>query len=531
LGPAPHAMPPLRPRSRWPVEPAPPPPPQMPAQMPKWGLYALRLAAVTAFAAATAFAALVPFVLAHLGLAQGIDDEMTSVGFDAERVQLIVFALLVLAGGVGAGIVLRWRSPVWLGGVLYYTFGYLLPYISQAQHPTQAPDGTPRVLVRGAFAITLATLLAVGVVFSGAGAVLGEACGRVFAIPLITLGRFVVARTGRHGSPRAAPREVWTTIAALGLSAIIVIALLLVASNLDTILNYGTVATIYQPVQVAALQGTIAQGTYPSPALGGRWRPYMIYLPPSYSAFPQRRYPVVYMLHGNPGSMTDWFAGAHLDTIANDLITAGKIRETIFVAPDGNGPDYRVSEWANSFDNRQRLEDSIVYDLVHEVDTHYRTLADSADRAIAGNSDGGFAAANIALHHPDVFDTVLSLGGYFVADNGPVFGVGPASTAYRRTNSPAMYVTTPSGLQAARALTFFIGVGTQDRPYFPLGIAFYGELRQLGVRADLLRVPGGHSWQVWAPQAAYALPIMEPPVAQGSSPDRSLNRSLNRSLK
>jgi len=319
---------------------------------------------------------------------------------------------------------------------------------------------------------------------------------------------------------------VWTTIAALGLSAIIVIALLLVASNLDTILNYGTVATIYQPVQVATLQGTIEQGTYPSPALGGRWRPYMIYLPPSYSAFPQRRYPVVYMLHGNPGSMTDWFAGAHLDTIANELITAGKIRETIFVAPDGNGPDYRVSEWANSFDNRQRMEDSIVYDLVHEVDTHYRTLADPADRAIAGNSDGGFAAANIALHHPDVFDTVLSLGGYFVADNGPVFGVGPASTAYRRTNSPAMYVTTPSGLQAARALTFFIGVGTQDRPYFPLGIAFYGELRRLGVRADLLQVPGGHSWQVWAPQAAHALPIMEAPVAQGSSPDRSLNRFL-----
>jgi len=144
--------------------------------MPKWGLYALRLSA------ATAFAALVPFVLAHLGLAHGIDDEMTSVGFDAERVQLIVFALLALAGGVGAGIVLRWRSPVWLGGVLYYTFGYLLPYISQAQHPTQAPDGTPRVLVRGAFAVTLATLLAVGVVFSGAGAVLGEACGRVLAV-------------------------------------------------------------------------------------------------------------------------------------------------------------------------------------------------------------------------------------------------------------------------------------------------------------------------------------------------------------
>src|SRR5260370_26116271 len=119
------------------------------------------------------------------------------------------------------------------------------------------------------------------------------------------------------------------------------------------------------------------------------------------------------------------------------------------------------------------MEDSMVNARGHEVDTHYRPLAAPADRAIAGNSDGGFAAANIALHHPDVFDTVLSLGGYFVADNGPVFGVGPPSTAYRRTNSPALYVTTPGGLHAAGALTFFIGLRTLDRPYFPLRSACY----------------------------------------------------------
>src|SRR5262249_45228577 len=78
----------------------------------------------------------------------------------------------------------------------------------------------------------------------------------------------------------------------------------------------------------------------------------------------------------------------------------------------------------------------------------------------AASRTGGFAAANIALHHPDVFSTVLSLGGYFVADNSPVFGVGAVAGAYRRINSPAMYATTPSGLQAARSLTIFLGVGT-----------------------------------------------------------------------
>src|SRR6185312_464854 len=111
----------------------------------------------------------------------------------------------------------------------------------------------------------------------------------------------------------------------------------------------------------------------------------------------------------NPGRITNWFAGAHVDTTANVLISTGKMREAILVAPDGNGKVYPVSEWANSFDNRQRMEDSLVNDLVPYIDKHYRTLADPAHRAIAGISDGGFGAVNIALHHPDVFGTALSL--------------------------------------------------------------------------------------------------------------------------
>src|SRR5262245_53240669 len=77
-----------------------------------WDEYALRLVA------ATAFAVLVPLLLADVGLAHSIDDQMTAVGFDTERVQLIKFALIALVGAVGAGVVLRWRLPVWLGALL-----------------------------------------------------------------------------------------------------------------------------------------------------------------------------------------------------------------------------------------------------------------------------------------------------------------------------------------------------------------------------------------------------------------------------
>jgi hypothetical protein len=345
---APYAKRRPQPRSSWRGEPQFTPP-----RVPYWGVYLLR------FGAAIVVAALVPLALAKLGLAAGIASEMGAVGFDADRVQLIEFALVACMGALTAGIALRWRAPVWLGGLLYYVFGYLLPFIGHAQHPAPGPDGTPQVLLPGAFVVTIATLLAVGVLFSGMGAVLGEASGRVFIAPLVVFGRFILMRSGARGVAKVTSGSVRTALTAHGVSAVLVTAFALVTGNLDSILNYGTTTALYQSVRVAALHGTIKQEAYPSPALGGRLRAYLIYLPPSYTTLPQQRYPVLYLLHGNPGQMSNWFGGAHADTTANFLITAGKMRQTILVAPDGNGPVYPVSEWGNSFDGRQRMEDAI----------------------------------------------------------------------------------------------------------------------------------------------------------------------------
>jgi S-formylglutathione hydrolase FrmB len=65
------------------------------------------------------------------------------------------------------------------------------------------------------------------------------------------------------------------------------------------------------------------------------------------------------------------------------------MRDTILVLPDGNGSITRSSEWANSFDSRQLMEDAIAQDLVAYVDAHFRTLAAPSYRAIGGLSEGG----------------------------------------------------------------------------------------------------------------------------------------------
>ena len=120
--------------------------------------------------------------------------------------------------------------------------------------------------------------------------------------------------------------------------------------------------------------------------------------------------------------MSNWFGGANADVTANDL----------FASRQGARNHLRLTRWqwipvqslgmGEQSQRSQNMEDAIVDDLVPYVDAHYRTIADPANRTLAGISDGGYGAANIALHHPDVFGKVLSLGGFFMADKSAVFG-------------------------------------------------------------------------------------------------------------
>ena len=463
-------------------------------------------------------------LLTALGLGATLNGGMVTLGFDPERAQFLQFVLMTLIGSLAAGFVLRSRLAAWLGGLLYFVAGFLVPYIAQAQHPALSADGARQLLVPGAFVINVATLLSLAIVAAGAGAVLGQACGEVAVKPFVILGRSIRGRMSSNASKRSpGARSLLAAVPALCLTLVLAMSLVFIADNVGTILNYGTTAAIYQPVQAAQLRGVIRSDAYRSPTLGGSTRQFLIYLPPSYGISRTQRYPVIYLLHGVPGSMSNWFGGANADATANDLFASGKARETIFVSPDGNGSLYKVSEWANSLNGRQNMEDALVDDLVPYIDAHYRTIADPANRTLAGISDGGYGAANIALHHPDVFGKVLSLGGFFMADKSAVFGTGPLNDAFHRFNSPAVYVTTPDGLTAARSIIFLIGAATQDRGYYGKDLAFYRQLQRLGVHTELISVIGSHSWQTWGSQFAKALPLLEPPLVKAHQPN---SRSL-----
>lgn len=443
--------------------------------------------------------------LRWFGVAGQIDNQLMTIGLDAERVLLIEQLLLVFLGSMLAGFLFQRNSSVWVGSILVFVLSYLFPFIQQAQHPGLSPASQMQVLLVGTLSSVVFTLFTASVLVAGAGAVIGKACGQVLLLPLVVLGRCFIARLQKR-SLAFTTTSFKHASGSLLVGIFVVIAIVQASTGLNAIVIYGPSTNLYLS---PPLKGTMHSGTFTSPALGGIQRTYWIYLPPSYTQMPARHYPTFYLLHGGPGYPVEWFQAAHAATTADALILAGKMRETILIGADGNGRVYRFSEWANSFDGRQRMEDAIVYDLVRFIDSHYRTLADSADRAVGGLSMGGYGAANIALHHPEMFGQVLSIAGYFQAE-GPIFGSGSASVAYRRFNSPLQFLLTPSGKQAASSITFIIAVGTADGYYFHQGIAFYEQLRKIGVHVYLIKSVGGHSWPLWARQLGTALPCLEP---------------------
>jgi S-formylglutathione hydrolase FrmB len=115
-----------------------------------------------------------------------------------------------------------------------------------------------------------------------------------------------------------------------------------------------------------------------------------------------RRYPVLYLLHG-ADARADFWTVAGVEKIIGD-------RELIVVMPDGDTGFY--SNWFNEGRGGPPLwEDFHVDELIPWVDEELRTVASREGRAIAGNSMGGLGALLYAAHHPDLFALAASFSG------------------------------------------------------------------------------------------------------------------------
>jgi enterochelin esterase-like enzyme len=123
---------------------------------------------------------------------------------------------------------------------------------------------------------------------------------------------------------------------------------------------------------------------------------FRVYLPPCYDQQLDRRYPVLYLIHGSNYNDDQWDRlGA--DETADLLIAAGDIPPFIIVMP-------RDRVWTQP--DEDKFGDAMLQSLIPWIDTTYRTLPDRAHRAIGGLSRGGAWAVHLGLSHWELFGAI-----------------------------------------------------------------------------------------------------------------------------
>jgi enterochelin esterase-like enzyme len=247
--------------------------------------------------------------------------------------------------------------------------------------------------------------------------------------------------------------------------------------------------------------GNVVMTTLPAPSMHEVARSVRVYLPPTYDRpeAAKRRYPVVYLLHGWPGGDGNWVGHGRAAQTLDSLSGRGAIPEMIAVMPNGNGIGLLGRQgWLNSYDGRANLEDFVWKDLVRWTDQHYRTIPDSAHRALIGLSEGASAALNIAFSHPGVFMACGGLSGEYVLgkDVGmkAVWGDEPAAARIREENSPTLYAAKIVPTLRQQVIYFDCGASDGERED---NRRLDRTLTQLGVPHVYQEFPGSHGWGFW----------------------------------
>jgi S-formylglutathione hydrolase FrmB len=171
-------------------------------------------------------------------------------------------------------------------------------------------------------------------------------------------------------------------------------------------------AAILLSTAPARAAGSVREIVVPAPSLAGNLlgipaeQRVAVYLPPSYEEAAERRYPVLYLLHGIADSSAVWTETWNVPAMADELMGEGA-GEFLIVMPNA-GTRFLGSYYANS-PVVGRWEDFIAEDLVGYVDASFRTLARREHRGVTGHSMGGFGAIRLGMHRSDVFGSAYAM--------------------------------------------------------------------------------------------------------------------------
>lgn len=265
--------------------------------------------------------------------------------------------------------------------------------------------------------------------------------------------------------------------------------------DVSTVTNYFLIpegrADGYSVLNVP--HGNLSKVWYASPTLGMKQRRMTVYTPAEYYNT-NKKYPVLYLLHGAGGDENSWSELGRAAQILDNLIAQGKAKPMIVVMPNGNGSEEAApGEAPNSMVKPtmmvpKMMDGSIEKafpDVMKYVEKHYRTLSDKKGRAICGLSMGGFHSLYISALYPDKFDYVglfsAAIHAQSKGENTDVYDNMDRKLATQFGKAPKLY---------------WIGIGKTDFLYKD-NTDFRKKLDEKHYPYTYMETDGGHIWRNW----------------------------------
>ena len=245
-------------------------------------------------------------------------------------------------------------------------------------------------------------------------------------------------------------------------------------------------------------------------------REYNIFLPKSYETDVNKKYPILYLLHGLNDTNRGWSARGHLKDVADQLMTSGEACEMIIVTPNAGG-NINEGAWNGYFDMPGWSYETFFFtELLPHIEKTYRVIGDKQHRAIAGLSMGGGGATVYGQRHSDLFTAVYAMSA--LMDILEPIGQPPSQNSNEKMtflnnsvkeHNCVKYVTDADEARKAqlRSVKWFVDCGDDDF-LLDRNIEFTQAMRAAQIPCEFRIRDGGHTWEYWHSALYTCLPFV-----------------------
>lgn len=247
----------------------------------------------------------------------------------------------------------------------------------------------------------------------------------------------------------------------------------------------------------------------------GAEREYNIFLPKSYDTDKNKKYPILYLLHGMMDTNKGWYDRGHLKDVMDQLTESGEACEMIIVTPNAGGNIFE-GVWNGYFDMPGWKYETFFYtEFLPYIEKTYRVIADKQHRAIAGLSMGGGGCTAYAQKHSDLFCAAYAMSA--------LMSIPEANMAQEQKPGDKMAILTQSVIENScikyveeadenrkkqlRTVAWFVDCGDDDF-LLDRNIEFTQAMRKAAIPFQFRVRDGGHTWEYWHSALYTCLPFV-----------------------